>query len=691
MKTGAGITAILIGLNSLAYALYLNWLGSAAGWLGSFGPPGGALNDWAQMAQILSWLTPLLTLVGGIVTFGNPILGSFFLAASTFCFWYILGLSSVGQMFVLPTGATAVLAFLAGASAPSAAPIKRAATESSPAPASPSARYDAAKWKALLEYDKDVAAVADEVRPLGEHWLDELAASFLALNDKHYLPEILDKIRSRAEAERFERVERDVERDAARAQRDAEYRQRQAQLADARKARRAEWYRRLWGSPTGKRVMSSVVILAVVTGAVVTWRVNLPPPRPTDAILWSGSPSDCFEFTCLLAQMKKNGASADAVQFATKLARVNETPSWATVRKNFGTVDIVGYANVYERFGYFFVDRELNIVSANELHQNVVKSAWTGSTLSSTYPRAFAAGQEYIGHEEKDGGRSRFLFQDRMADCMACDGVAGVQYAYEFDSSGHFKGVAFDKVFPWSEARPYAEFDGPVEAAAAAPVAEAAVVPEHTGVAAKTPTPTPAASQSAELGDLKTRIRSLSGRLDALEAQDLKSLVGALEAAKAEPQRSAEARKLNDEGLATLKNGDVSSAIATLRKANLINPGDTEVAENLGYAELKNSDFASAEKHLIASIVLSPNRASSWASLGSTLASSGEVGDATVCFLMAFSVTRSQEASRRFFTGLASNDPNGKVRDASAAALRLFDSSRLFPVGDVPNTVELKN
>jgi hypothetical protein len=54
--------------------------------------------------------------------------------------------------------------------------------------------YDQAKWNALLKYDADVAAAVEKIRPLGEHWLDEFASSYLALNDKSYLSRIVHKI-----------------------------------------------------------------------------------------------------------------------------------------------------------------------------------------------------------------------------------------------------------------------------------------------------------------------------------------------------------------------------------------------------------------------------------------------------------------------------------------------------------------
>ena len=56
----------------------------------------------------------------------------------------------------------------------------------------------------LLEYDDLIAEIVRKLRPLGQKWIDELAASYLAINDKSYLPAIVQKIIAKAKAESAE-------------------------------------------------------------------------------------------------------------------------------------------------------------------------------------------------------------------------------------------------------------------------------------------------------------------------------------------------------------------------------------------------------------------------------------------------------------------------------------------------------
>jgi len=54
--------------------------------------------------------------------------------------------------------------------------------------------YDHAKWNALVKYDPDIARLVKVLTPYGEKYINELAAAYLALNDKAYLPMIIQKI-----------------------------------------------------------------------------------------------------------------------------------------------------------------------------------------------------------------------------------------------------------------------------------------------------------------------------------------------------------------------------------------------------------------------------------------------------------------------------------------------------------------
>ncbi len=63
--------------------------------------------------------------------------------------------------------------------------------------------YNVVKWRALVRFDDEIAAAAQQVRAFGSRWEDELARSYLALNDKGYLAAILEKILRDARAQQI--------------------------------------------------------------------------------------------------------------------------------------------------------------------------------------------------------------------------------------------------------------------------------------------------------------------------------------------------------------------------------------------------------------------------------------------------------------------------------------------------------
>jgi hypothetical protein len=58
------------------------------------------------------------------------------------------------------------------------------------------------RWNVLVRFDPDVAAAADELRPCGAKWIEELGRAYAALNeDKKILPNIVRRLKSEAQEE----------------------------------------------------------------------------------------------------------------------------------------------------------------------------------------------------------------------------------------------------------------------------------------------------------------------------------------------------------------------------------------------------------------------------------------------------------------------------------------------------------
>ena len=70
-----------------------------------------------------------------------------------------------------------------------------------PPPVTEPAAYDFVRWNALVQYDADIKRIVDALTPFGQKYVDEFARAFMALNDKSYLPQIIENILATAKAD----------------------------------------------------------------------------------------------------------------------------------------------------------------------------------------------------------------------------------------------------------------------------------------------------------------------------------------------------------------------------------------------------------------------------------------------------------------------------------------------------------
>jgi hypothetical protein len=62
-----------------------------------------------------------------------------------------------------------------------------------------------ARWNALLRYDDEIRAAAEQLRPFGDTWVDELSQAYFALHeDRKYLPNIVSRLVEKAERDKVQ-------------------------------------------------------------------------------------------------------------------------------------------------------------------------------------------------------------------------------------------------------------------------------------------------------------------------------------------------------------------------------------------------------------------------------------------------------------------------------------------------------
>jgi hypothetical protein len=62
--------------------------------------------------------------------------------------------------------------------------------------------YDVAKWRDVIKHDEGIAAIVENLQPLGDKWVDEFARNYLTLNDRKSTWRIVQKVIDDARLER---------------------------------------------------------------------------------------------------------------------------------------------------------------------------------------------------------------------------------------------------------------------------------------------------------------------------------------------------------------------------------------------------------------------------------------------------------------------------------------------------------
>jgi len=140
-------------------------------------------------------------------------------------------------------------------------------------------------------------------------------------------------------------------------------------------------------------------------------------------------------------------------------------------------------------------------------------------------------------------------------------------------------------------------------------------------------------------------------------------------------QNVKEARALNQQGLAALKQNNYQVAATAFQQAQIADPADVEVAGNLGYANLKLGQFKRAEHQLVYAISLSPGRSSSWFNLGQVYGAMNDGEKATGAFAVAYRFSQNPPKTVEFMRQtLAAPDNNDTTRAALKRTLELFEA-----------------
>lgn len=157
------------------------------------------------------------------------------------------------------------------------------------------------------------------------------------------------------------------------------------------------------------------------------------------------------------------------------------------------------------------------------------------------------------------------------------------------------------------------------------------------------------------------------------EIQQTKLQIEALP--KIEKGNKKAARAINERGLVFSKELDFNNAVKMFEEANKLDTSDIEIASNLGFAYLKQGNLDLAEQAIIATLTMSPSRATAWANLGEVYGAKGDARHAVACFSNTYRFSKDRLKTHQFMKNLNETEELVNVKQARAKAINWAEKS----------------
>jgi len=248
-----------------------------------------------------------------------------------------------------------------------------------------------------------------------------------------------------------------------------------------------------------------------------------------------------------------------------------------------------------------------------------------------------------------------------------------------FDKGYHTK-QKLDEMIPPSIAAPAPQVPAvvvppPVAASSQVEPSPAATPPQVETVVSQTATTTipPQPAQNTNSVDVAAAAASCDHVIacaDAmLGAAKIESIANAMEAARRiaampKPQRGDRqlARKLNSEGLISLKQRQLADAAAALTKAHESDPGDEEILSNLIYTYNEDGNFTKAEQLAYDGLLLNPRRANIWLSIAIAKQKQGKRNEALEAMWVTWQFSEDKEKLSSLLDKRISEETNSEIK-----------------------------
>lgn len=144
----------------------------------------------------------------------------------------------------------------------------------------------------------------------------------------------------------------------------------------------------------------------------------------------------------------------------------------------------------------------------------------------------------------------------------------------------------------------------------------------------------------------------------------------------APPQRGDQeaSKQANKEGLAAITANNTEEAVQAFAKSLAADPANVEARNNLAYAHMLAGHFEDAERGLIETLGIAPDRASAWANLSDLTARQGHRDASLACLRLTVRYSKDRSKVLSYLAKAADENSNQLYRQVASEVLKEFDA-----------------
>ncbi len=162
---------------------------------------------------------------------------------------------------------------------------------------------------------------------------------------------------------------------------------------------------------------------------------------------------------------------------------------------------------------------------------------------------------------------------------------------------------------------------------------------------------------------------------------EMQSFINKADIPKPNKYKNDLARKKNEQGLEFFKNNQINEAVKLFNEAVQIDNTDPEILNNLGFSLISIGDVNLAEKVILNTLIISPNRKNAWQNLGDIYGIKNDVNKAVASYKNMFIFSKDRDKTYKAMQRLNEKEPMSPLSKNREVAMNWAYTTLIINLG----------